>query len=164
MDSIVVSIFRNKYKTNDSKIYPRTEYSLYFDGCSKGNPGQSGIGAVLYKMNAEIWAAARYLGAECTNNEAEYNALILGLEEASCQKIEKLTVFGDSLLVINQVNGVYKVKAKNLFSLHEKVEVLKKNFKSVTFQHVLRDFNKRADELSNIALNACHDVVYFKGV
>jgi len=157
MDSIVVPIFRNKYKKNDSKIFPRTEHSLYFDGCSKGNPGQSGIGAVLYKMDEEIWSAARYLGAECTNNEAEYNALILGLEEASAREIEELTVFGDSLLVINQVNGVYKVKAKNLFSLFDKVERLKKCFKSVTFQHVLREYNKRADELSNIALNACYE-------
>jgi ribonuclease HI len=67
---------------HESKIYPSTEYALYFDGCSKGNPGPSGIGAVIYKNNVEYWASCRYIGDNRTNNEAEYSALILGLEEA----------------------------------------------------------------------------------
>lgn len=152
LDEIAVPVFRNKSKA--AKIYPKTEFSLFFDGCSKGNPGPSGIGAVLYKGENEIWAAARFIGNHCTNNEAEYRALILGLEEASERKIEEITVFGDSQLVINQVNGIYKVKAKNLFDLYDRVQMLKKCFHFVQFNHVYREQNTRADQLSNIALDA----------
>ena len=151
-DDLAVPVFRSK--TKGAKVYPKTEMSLFFDGCSKGNPGQSGIGAVLYEGDTEIWAAARYIGDHQTNNEAEYRALILGLEEASERKILDLTVFGDSQLVINQVNGVYKVKAKNLFDLYERVELLKKCFRFVQFNHVYREQNTRADALSNIGLRS----------
>lgn len=152
LDEIAVPVFRSKTKA--AKVYPRTDFSLYFDGCSKGNPGHAGIGAVLFEGNIEIWAAARYIGSHCTNNEAEYRALILGLEEASERKIEELTVFGDSQLVINQINGEYKVKAKNLFDLYNRVTMLKKCFRFVQFNHVYREQNTRADQLSNIALDA----------
>jgi ribonuclease HI len=152
LDKIAVPVFRSKTKA--AKVYPRTDFSLFFDGCSKGNPGHSGIGAVLYEGENEVWAAARYIGSHCTNNEAEYRALILGLEEASERKIAEITVFGDSQLVINQVNGVYKVKASNLFDLHDRVQTLKKCFLFVQFNHVYREQNTRADQLSNIALDA----------
>jgi ribonuclease HI len=152
LDEIVVPVFRSKSKA--AKVYPRTDFSLFFDGCSKGNPGHAGIGAVLYEGDIEIWAAARYIGDHCTNNEAEYRALILGLEQACERNIEELTVFGDSQLVINQVNGEYKVKAKNLFDLYDRVTMLKKCFRFVQFNHVYREQNTRADQLSNIALDA----------
>ena len=154
LDEVVVPIFRSKTKA--AKVYPRTNHSLYFDGCSKGNPGQAGIGAVLYEGDTEIWAAARYIGDKRTNNEAEYRALIMGLEEASERRIEELTVFGDSQLVINQVNGVYKVKADKLFDLYDRVQMLQKCFHFVEFHHVYREQNTRADQLSNIALDAIY--------
>jgi len=129
------------------------EYTLYFDGCSKGNPGKAGSGAVIYKNKSEIWGKSLFIGDKNTNNEAEYMGLIIGLEEAINIGVEDLYVEGDSLLVIKQMKGLYKVKAENLYKLYEKAKKLEKQFTSVSYNHVYRDKNKRADELSNMALN-----------
>jgi ribonuclease HI len=152
MDEIVIPVFKQKHKLKKCQIFPQTEYTLFFDGCSKGNPGLSGIGAVIYKNNVEHWASSRFIG-EGTNNESEYKALIMGLEEAKERNISELTVYGDSQLVINQVNGLFQVKAKNLFKFYENVMILKKSFKVILFIHVPREENQRADELSNLALS-----------
>ena len=144
-------------KNSDSKVYPVADFTLYFDGCSKGNPGPSGIGAVIYKNRQEYWAACRFIGTKRTNNEAEYSALIFGLESAIEHNIKNLSVCGDSLLVINQINKVYKLKHPNLCEFYEKVIELKKNFDYIDFNHVYRKDNKRADELSNLGLE-CIDV------
>lgn len=127
------------------------EYSLYFDGCSKGNPGPAGIGAVLYKNNEETWSNCKFIGNK-TNNESEYSALILGLEYALNNDINNLCVYGDSLLVINQINGKYKVKSQSLLTLFNKCKELISQFDYITFTHVYRNNNKRADALSNMAL------------
>lgn len=139
----------------ESKVYPSTEFTLYFDGCSKGNPGPAGIGAVIYKNDLEYWAACRYIGPKRTNNEAEYSALILGLQAAIDLDIKTLSVCGDSLLVINQVNKIYKVKNPILADLYDEVIKLTKHFTHINFNHVYRKYNKRADQLSNEALE--HD-------
>ena len=136
-------------------IYPfqmvDAEYILKFDGCSKGNPGQAGIGAVIYKNNNEIWSNSKYIGIK-TNNVAEYSALIFGLNSAVKLKINKLVILGDSQLVINQINGIYKVKNETLIPLYEMVIQLKRYFSHITFTHIYRTENKRADELANIGL------------
>lgn len=137
---------------SESKIYPTTEYVLYFDGCSKGNPGPAGIGAVIYKNGVEYWAACKYIGNKRTNNEAEYFALIFGLQYTLEQDIKTLSVCGDSLLVINQVNKIYKVKHPNLAELYEQVVKLVAQFDYIDFKHVFRKENKRADKLSNLGL------------
>lgn len=129
------------------------EYLMQFDGCSKGNPGKAGSGAVIYKNKSEIWGKSLFIGDKNTNNEAEYMGLIIGLEEAINIGIKDLYVEGDSLLVIKQMKGLYKVKAENLYKLYEKAKKLEKQFTSVSYNHVYRDKNKRADELSNMALN-----------
>lgn len=129
------------------------EYLMQFDGCSKGNPGKAGSGAVIYKNKSEIWGKSLFIGDKNTNNEAEYIGLIIGLEEAINIGIKDLYVEGDSLLVIKQMKGLYKVKAENLYKLYEKAKKLEKQFTSVSYNHVYRDKNKRADELSNMALN-----------
>lgn len=150
-----MSIVLPKIKTNNdniSKVYPSTEFTLKFDGCSKGNPGRAGIGAVIYKNGLEYWASCKYIGDKKTSNESEYSALIFGLESAIEKNIKELSVYGDSLLVINQINGVYKVKNENLFRLYEKAIILKKQFSYIDFNHIYRKDNKRADELSNIAV------------
>lgn len=137
---------------SDPKVYPYTEFTLYFDGCSKGNPGSAGVGAVIYKNGVEFWGSCKYIGNKRTNNESEYSALIFGLEAAIEHNIKNLSVCGDSLLVINQVNKVYKVKHPNLYELYEKVIELKTKFDYIDFNHVFRKDNKRADQLSNFAL------------
>jgi ribonuclease HI len=126
-------------------------YILHFDGCCKGNPGVSGAGVVIYKDDEELWSSSKYLG-KGTNNQAEYKALILGLEKAVEFSITELCVFGDSQLVIKQVNGLYKVSSPQIKPLYEKVKELKRKFENVEFYHVYRDNNKRADKLANDAL------------
>jgi ribonuclease HI len=140
---------------NAKEITTDDIYSLYFDGCSKGNPGKSGAGAVIYKNGVEIWSAYRYLGNNKTNNEAEYSGLVIGLEEAVNKNIQNLLVYGDSQLVINQVNGIYKVKNMNLLRFYNNIIKLKQCFVNIAFNHVYRSNNKRADELSNMALQMC---------
>ena len=130
----------------------KNEYTLFFDGCSKGNPGKSGAGAVLYNNEIEIWSKAHFVGDKQTNNYAEYMGLIIGLEEALKQNIPFLQVKGDSLLVIRQMKGEYKVKSQNILELYKKAISLAKNIKHIEFMHVYRKDNKRADALSNEAL------------
>jgi ribonuclease HI len=127
-------------------------YTLFFDGCSKGNPGKSGAGAVLYKNNIEIWSKKHFVGEKQTNNYAEYMGLIIGLEEAEKQQISSLQVKGDSLLVIRQMKGDYKVNSPNILELYKKAISLAKNIKHIEYSHVYRKDNKRADALSNEAL------------
>lgn len=137
---------------NKTKIYPSADYILFFDGCSKGNPGESGIGAVIYDKNgSEIWSLSAYIG-NATNNVSEYKALISGLLHAIKCNITSLIVFGDSQLVIKQVNGEYDVKSINLIEFHSTVLRLKQNFEYIEFNHVLRTKNKRADQLANAGL------------
>jgi len=132
-------------------------YKLFFDGCSKGNPGIAGAGAVIYNhFNKEIWSKSSFVGKKETNNVAEYSGLILGLEEVVEMggSIRNLIIKGDSKLVIEQMKGNYKVNSPNLLQLYKKAKelLLKGNFESIDFIHVYRNENKRADELSNLGL------------
>jgi ribonuclease HI len=132
------------------KSYP---YILYFDGCSKGNPGPGGAGAALYKNNVEIWSDNIFVGDKVTNNTAEYSGLILGLTYASkLPDITSLLVKGDSLLVIKQMRGEYKVKSEHLLELYNSAKSLALTIPDIEFQHIYRDQNKRADILSNEGL------------
>lgn len=137
-----------------AKIHPTCEYVLNFDGCSKGNPGPAGIGAVISKSGNEEWCGCQFIGNK-TNNQSEYSALILGLKEALSRNIKKLQVYGDSLLVINQVTGQFKVKNIQLQELYKEAINLIAKFDYIVFNHVYRQFNKRADQLSNLALEVC---------
>ena len=130
------------------------EYIINFDGCSKGNPGPGGSGAVLYHNGIEIWSDSKFTGAYVTNNVAEYNGLIMGMLEASSlsRNIVYLLVKGDSQLIIRQMTGEYKVKSDNLIILYNEAKRLESKFKKVTYQHVYRNKNVRADKLSNDGL------------
>ena len=128
-------------------------FLIKFDGCSKGNPGLSGAGAVIYKNGVEIWSKSIFVGKNNTNNEAEYTGLIIGLEEAVNMSLESLDVEGDSLLVIKQMRGEYKVKSEKLLNLYIKAKSYEKMIKEIDFNHVYREKNIRADELSNLGLS-----------
>jgi ribonuclease HI len=134
------------------KIYPEYDYKLNFDGCCKGNPGLAGCGAVLYNFDKEIWSNHFFVGENATNNHAEYAGLILGLQQAKEFGIKNLNVEGDSQLVINHMKGVYKCRSPNLIELYNKAKELESSFDSIEYIHVLRNMNKRADELSNISV------------
>jgi ribonuclease HI len=129
------------------------DYKLFFDGASKGNPGLAGAGAVIYHCEEEIWCGDKFIGEKATNNQAEYSGLIIGLNKAIELNIKSLLVNGDSLLVINQMTGKYKCHSENLLPFYTIAKELSKKIQDIQFQHVYRNFNKRADELSNIAIS-----------
>ncbi|XOU94736.1 MAG: ribonuclease HI family protein [Candidatus Kerfeldbacteria bacterium] len=130
-----------------------TILDIYTDGGSRGNPGPSGIGVVIKENKENIGTFAKYIG-EGTNNQAEYEAVILGLEEAKKLKADELNFFIDSELVVNQLNRKYKVKDQKLGSLFVKAWNLMTNFKLVTYTHIPREKNTEADALVNQALDA----------
>src|SRR5665647_194068 len=97
---------------------------LYSDGACRGNPGVGGAGAVITDAEGSIlWEGKEYLG-HCTNNIAEYKALILGLKGAQAQGFKQLDVYLDSELLANQIHGSYKVKNENLKILMQEVRSL----------------------------------------
>jgi len=122
---------------------------IYSDGASKGNPGDAGIGVVISDTQGNVLREiAEYIG-EQTNNVAEYSALIRGLEEAADLGATQVEIRTDSELLARQLTGVYKVKAANLKPLFEEAIVLIRVFERVSISHVVRELNKRADELAN---------------
>ena len=136
----------------NNQIVPKIEFLLRFDGCSKGNPGKAASGAVIYQNETEIWTGSRLVGYNETNNYAEYMGLIMGLNKAIELKINELHVEGDSMLVIKQMTGKNKVNSPNLIELHKIAMEMKSRFQTITFEHIYRDKNTRADELCNEAI------------
>lgn len=127
-------------------------YEMYFDGCSKGNPGMSGAGAVIYKNGDEIWCNSYFVSKSATNNVAEYFGLIRGLKRAIKMKISCLYVKGDSQLIIKQMKGEYQVNSENMIELYNIAKELESKFENISYEHVYRKYNKRADQLSNEGL------------
>lgn len=129
------------------------EVKLFADGGSRGNPGPSASGFVLYdKEDTVLVDEGVYLGVT-TNNQAEYTALKLGLEKAVEMRAQNVQVYMDSLLVINQMKGIFKVKNRDLWPIHDAIKKLLPHFQQITFQHVPRELNKAADAAVNRALD-----------
>lgn len=123
--------------------------SLYTDGASRGNPGNAGAGIVLFDSEEnELLSRSIYLG-KCTNNSAEYQALIAGLASALEAGCRTLNIFLDSELIVRQVQGIYKVKNEQLKPLHGQVKTLLTKFRSWEIRHIPREKNYRADDLAN---------------
>mgnify|MGYP001358700298 FL=1 len=129
-------------------------YTIYTDGGARGNPGPAGAGAAIFNKDMKLVAeVSEYLG-EQTNNWAEYEAIILGLEKlSSIAKGEEVTVRLDSQLAQRQLLGEYKVKDQGLYKQYLRVQNLLPKFKSVAFEHVRREQNKEADALANKAMD-----------
>lgn len=102
-----------------------------------------------------------YMTRGSTNNEAEYQGLIEGLKLAAENGVKHITVKGDSKLVIMQMKGTYKVKAKNLQPIHKEAVRAKSVFETCTFQHVYRDQNRAADTNANKAMDERKSKVVF---
>lgn len=127
---------------------------LRTDGGARGNPGPAGAGFVLETPSGDrIVGGGRFLG-EVTNNVAEYEALLWGLDVAACRGIRELTVFADSELLVRQINGVYRVKHPNMKPLYARAVELIKKFDKVDVRHVRRCENVAADEYANAAMDA----------
>ena len=78
------------FKNEEAKVYPEANFIMNFDGCSKGNPGLSGAGAVIYSLDDEIWSGSLFIGKNITNNQSEYSGLIFGLKQAIDMNIKNI--------------------------------------------------------------------------
>ena len=127
---------------------------LYCDGASRGNPGPASAGALLLESGTGKTLArlGKRLG-KATNNEAEYAALLLGLQEALKMGAQSVTVHADSELVIKQVKGIYRVKHPVMQKYHQEALGLLAKFKVWRAVHVPREKNAEADRLANQALD-----------
>jgi ribonuclease HI len=147
----------------------RSSYSahLYFDGGSRGNPGVAGAGAVLLASNAcdELAFVSEHIQCHTTNNVAEYRGLLAGLRLAHqwlTKDVPNLVVCGDSNLVNAQMANKYSVRNPYLLELYQCAKVLQQSLApiQVSYEHVSRELNKRADELANTAMDNCSTFAY----
>ena len=123
------------------------------DGGSRGNPGPGACGAVLKDRNGNVVKQkGKFLGV-CTNNEAEYQGLILGLETALEMGADGVEILTDSELAIKQLKGEYRVKNAKLFPLYQKVKELEQRIGAVSYFAVPREQNKLADSMVNKILD-----------
>tara|TARA_B100000519_G_C13927327_1_gene289717 strand:- start:88 stop:480 length:393 start_codon:yes stop_codon:yes gene_type:complete len=127
-------------------------YEIYCDGASRSNPGDASIGVSINKDKVEIDTIKKKIGIN-TNNVAEYLGLIAALEYCVENKVNNVRIFLDSLLVVQQVNMEYKVKSKKLQTHYEKSLKLINQIEDIKIYHIKREFNSRADQLANEALD-----------
>ena len=130
-----------------------TKATLYADGGARGNPGPAGSGAVLLDERGVVIAELRRSLGHATNNVAEYTGLIIGLEEALRRGVDDLDVRLDSLLVVQQMNGVWKIKHPGLRPLALRAGELLARFPKRTIVHVPRELNTLADAQVNRAID-----------
>ena len=128
-------------------------FTAHIDGGARGNPGPAGWGAIVRNEKDEV--AAELFGAlpHSTNNVAEYNGLLAALDWCREHAATVVHIRSDSLLLVQQMKGVYKVKNEGLKSLYGKARLLCHDIGKVTFEHVRREFNKDADRLANEAMD-----------
>ena len=129
------------------------KYKVFCDGASRSNPGAAAIGVSIESEEREIFTISKAIGV-ASNNEAEYLALESALDYCVKNNYLNLEVFLDSKLVVEQVNGNYKVKSNNLKPLRDKILEHIEKLEFISINHVYRENNKRADELANLALDS----------
>lgn len=123
------------------------------DGAARGNPGEAGCGAIIFDENGgALGELYRYLG-RTTNNVAEYEALLLGLERVLHLGGKRLRVESDSQLLVRQLNGLYRVKNEKLKTLHQRALALLRRLEAWRIIHIPRENNRLADRLANRAID-----------
>jgi ribonuclease HI len=135
----------------------RPRLAMWCDGGSRGNPGPAAIGAVVRDPTVdppELLAEVSETIGIATNNVAEYRALLAGLDAAAAFGHDELLVRADSLLLIEQLRGRYKVRSALLAPLHASARDKLRHWHRVELMHVRREYNKEADALVNKALDA----------
>lgn len=139
---------------SDAKKSTNNSITIFTDGGSRGNPGPSAAGFIILNDRQEVIAeGGEYLGIT-TNNQAEYQGVRLGLEKALELKFTNIHFRIDSMLVVNQLKGIYRIKNRELWPIHERIRELMKQCDKVTFSHVQREFNQLADGMVNKTLDA----------
>ena len=124
------------------------------DGASRGNPGSAAIGIQIKGEDKKtvLKQHSEYIG-KTTNNVAEYLAVLKSLDFAKKFTNQNVFIYSDSELLVRQLNGEYKVKNQNLKDLFNQVQKLQNSFQKVIFTHIRREYNLRADQLANEALD-----------
>ena len=155
---IMMKASRSRTLSNSHSVHvndiPKYDFKLQFDGGSRGNPGVSGCGSVIFKNNNEMWNVHKFIGTDKTNNEAEYMGLLYGIKGCIELGIDELLIQGDSQIIINQIKGDFKVNSPKLKPYHTCImDLLKKNIKSYHIEYIPRSDNSRADELANLAMD-----------
>ena len=128
------------------------QFIAHVDGGARGNPGPAGWGAVIQTPGGETVELCGAIG-HATNNVAEYTGLLEALRWCRDQQATSLLVRSDSLLLVQQMRGVYKVKNEGLKPLHGQARLLAHGIGRVTYEHVPREQNKDADRLANKAMD-----------
>ena len=126
----------------------------YCDGGARGNPGPAGIGVTIRTPRGKVLAEISEAIGGATNNVAEYTAVKRALERSAELGATDLLVRSDSKLLIEQLMGNYRVKNPTLQRLHAEVRALARRFEKVSYEHVPRERNRRADKLVNLAIDA----------
>ena len=144
-----------KVKINDDvKKSTKIDATIFTDGGSRGNPGPSAAGFVIFSPdNTVLEEGGEYLGIT-TNTQAEYHGVRLGLERALALGLKRVECRVDSMMVVNQLRGLYRIKNRELWPIHERIRELIKQFDSVVFRHVQRDLNRLADGMVNKTLDS----------
>lgn len=150
----VVDLAKGSDASSDVKRTSSDECVIYSDGGSRGNPGPSAAGFVILDGNEDIVEqGGEYIGIT-TSSQAEYHGVRLGLERAMEAGFKRIDFRVDSMLVVNQMNGIYKIKNRELWPIYERIKRLVSGFESVRFSHVRREFNQLADGMVNKTLDA----------
>jgi ribonuclease HI len=124
------------------------------DGGARGNPGPAGIGVEIRGPRGRLLAEIAEPIGRATNNVAEYTAVLRALERAAELGATEVVVRSDSKLLVEQLSGTYRVKSPTLRRLHQEVRAAARRFRRVTYEHVPRERNRRADALANRAMDA----------
>jgi len=126
---------------------------IHTDGGARGNPGPGAVGIVIANEKKEIIKEIGKFIGRSTNNEAEYQAVVEALKTCGEKKNLDIEFFIDSLLIVNQLNGKFKVKEPRMKKYFNEIKLLEKNFKSVKYTHIERSKNYAADKIVNEVLD-----------
>lgn len=137
------------------RVPPGSTARMQFDGASKRNPGPAALGAVLYDADTgeEVARIKAFMGEDHTNNQAEYAGLIAGMQAALDLGYDRIEAQGDSTLIVNQVQGIWRVKNEGLVPYHALATALRRRFKKFSAKQVPRAQNAVADALGNEAID-----------
>lgn len=154
LNIIPKKLYQDRVMTLDKSGVKQVRYLLYSDGGSRGNPGPSAAGYVLFdRLHQQVVGeGGSYLGLT-TNNQAEYHGLRIGLENAIQKGIRSIDCKLDSTLVVNQLNGVYNIKNRDLWPVYERILSYISMFEHISFSHIPREENRHADAIVNRILD-----------
>ena len=130
------------------------KFRAHIDGAARGNPGPAGAGVFIESEDDRPAEELFESLGRATNNVAEYRALLLALRRAKEMEADTVEILSDSLLLVQQVNGIFKVKAPHLIPIVSDAVRQAKSFRRFSIRHVPREQNKKADRLANLGADA----------